>query len=66
VLTDSDRSAIKAAGTGILNYGWTGSPEAIQSAAGAIGALGVDEIVYTPAGPDIVGEIEAFVAAVGS
>jgi hypothetical protein len=26
-------------------------------------ALGVTEIVYTPAGPDIVGEITAFAAA---
>jgi hypothetical protein len=25
--------------------------------------LGITEIVYTPAGPDIVGEIEAFASA---
>jgi 5,10-methylenetetrahydromethanopterin reductase len=62
-LTDRDRKAIHEAGAGILEYGWTGSAAKIQSAAANSAALGVTEIVYTPAGPDIVGEIDAFAKA---
>ncbi|MDT5273548.1 MAG: 5,10-methylenetetrahydromethanopterin reductase [Mycobacterium sp.] len=62
-LTDRDRKAIQEAEAGILEYGWTGSAAKIRSAAANSAALGVTEIVYTPAGPDIVGEIEAFAAA---
>jgi 5,10-methylenetetrahydromethanopterin reductase len=62
-LTERDRKAIQEAGSGILEYGWTGSPAKIQSAAVNSAALGITEIVYTPAGPDIVGEIDAFAKA---
>jgi len=62
-LTDRDRRAIQEAGAGILEFGWTGSAAKIRSAAANSAALGVTEIVYTPAGPDIVGEINAFAKA---
>ena len=62
-LTERDRNAIHEAGAGILEYGWTGSAAKIRSAAANSAALGVTEIVYTPAGPDIVGEIKAFAKA---
>jgi 5,10-methylenetetrahydromethanopterin reductase len=62
-LTDRDREAIHEAGPGILEFGWTGSAAKIRSAAANSAALGITEIVYTPAGPDIVGEIDAFVEA---
>jgi 5,10-methylenetetrahydromethanopterin reductase len=62
-LTDRDRKAIHEAGAGILEYGWTGSAAKIRAAGANSAALGVTEIVYTPAGPDIVGEINAFANA---
>lgn len=62
-LTDRDRKAIHEAGAGILEYGWTGSAATIRAAGANSAALGVTEIVYTPAGPDIVGEINAFANA---
>jgi 5,10-methylenetetrahydromethanopterin reductase len=62
-LTGRDRAAIREAGAGILEYGWTGPPAKIRDAAGNSAALGITEIVYTPAGPDIVGEIEQFAKA---
>jgi 5,10-methylenetetrahydromethanopterin reductase len=62
-LTDRDRAAIRDSGAAILEYGWTGSPPRIRAAAASAAELGITEIVYTPAGPDIVGEIEAFAAA---
>ncbi|WP_330251337.1 LLM class flavin-dependent oxidoreductase [Nocardia sp. NBC_00565] len=62
-LTDRDRAAIREAGAAILEYGWTGSPEHIRAAVADSAALGITEIVYTPAGPDIAGEIESFAKA---
>ena len=62
-LTGRDRAAIREAGAGILEYGWTGPPAKIRDAASNSAALGITEIVYTPAGPDIVGEIEQFAKA---
>lgn len=62
-LTDRDRAALRDAGAGILDYGWTGQPAKIRAAAADAAALGITEIVYTPSGPDIVGEIEAFAEA---
>jgi 5,10-methylenetetrahydromethanopterin reductase len=62
-LTDRDRAAIRDSGAAILEYGWTGSPPRIRAAAASAAELGITEMVYTPAGPDIVGEIEAFAAA---
>jgi 5,10-methylenetetrahydromethanopterin reductase len=62
-LTDRDRRAIQEAGPGLVDFGWTGSAAKIQAATANSAALGVTEIVYTPAGPDIVGEISAFAKA---
>jgi 5,10-methylenetetrahydromethanopterin reductase len=61
-LTDRDRAAIRDSGAAILEYGWTGSPPRIRAASAGSAELGITEIVYTPAGPDIVGEIGAFAA----
>ena len=60
-LTERDRAAIQEAGVGILEFGWTGTPSTICKSAESAVALGITEIVYTPAGPDIPGEIERFV-----
>jgi 5,10-methylenetetrahydromethanopterin reductase len=63
-LTDRDRAGIRAAGPAILHSGWTGDPEAVRARAEQAAKAGVTEIVYTPAGPDIPGELEAFKQAV--
>jgi 5,10-methylenetetrahydromethanopterin reductase len=65
-LTDRDRAAIAAAGDAILRSGWTGDAATIRARVDAAGALGLTEIVYTPAGPDIAGELAAFAAAATS
>jgi 5,10-methylenetetrahydromethanopterin reductase len=62
-LTDRDRTALHEAGAGILEYGWTGPPAKIRAGVASSAALGIAEIVYTPAGPDIIGEIESFAQA---
>lgn len=43
----------------------TGSPLELRRRLEEMGAAGVSEVVYQPAGPDIVGELEAFVQLVG-
>jgi 5,10-methylenetetrahydromethanopterin reductase len=61
-LTERDRRAILAGGAGILDFGWTGTPEQIRGNADRAAAQGVTELAYSPAGPDIVGELERFAA----
>jgi 5,10-methylenetetrahydromethanopterin reductase len=59
-LTNRDRAAIAAAGDAIVRSGWTGDAASIQTRLDAAGASGITEIIYTPAGPDIEGELTAF------
>jgi len=60
---DRDRHAVRAAGAAILSSGWTGTPEAVANRVRAAAAAGITHLVYTPAGPDIAGELEAFAGA---
>lgn len=62
-ITDRDRTALVAAGPAILQSGWTGDAASIRARAATMVDAGVQEIVYTPAGPDIPGEMAAFAAA---
>ncbi len=64
-MTMRDRAAVAAAGPAILGSGWTGDVESLQASAREAAACGVDEIVYIPAGPDVPGELEAFIDALG-
>jgi 5,10-methylenetetrahydromethanopterin reductase len=64
-VTERDRPLLDAAGEGLLASGWTGSAESIRSRFGKLGASGITEVLYTPAGSDIERELEAFAAAVG-
>ena len=41
----------------------TGSAAEVRERLGALAAVGVTEIAYQPAGPDIPRELEAFAAA---
>ncbi|WP_081438867.1 LLM class flavin-dependent oxidoreductase [Pseudofrankia asymbiotica] len=63
-LTQADSAGIAAAGPAILGTGWTGDAASIRARTREAGAAGVTEVVYTPSGPDILAEIEAFAAAV--
>lgn len=62
-LTERDRAVVTAAGPAILEPGWTGDAASIAARFDEAGAAGVTEIVYVPAGPDILSELEAFAAA---
>ncbi len=62
-VTERDRPLVDAAGPAILTSGWTGDAHAIAARFDEVGAAGVTEIAYVPAGPDIPGELEAFAAA---
>jgi 5,10-methylenetetrahydromethanopterin reductase len=65
-VTDRDRPLLDAGGPAILAAGWTGDAASIRQKVAAATAAGITEVLYSPAGPDIPGEIEAFAAAVRS
>ncbi|MGW1029029.1 LLM class flavin-dependent oxidoreductase [Streptomyces sp. NPDC002577] len=62
-MTDRDRAGVQAAGAAILSQGWTGDAESIRTRLDQTGAEGIAEVVYNPAGPDILGELAAFAEA---
>jgi 5,10-methylenetetrahydromethanopterin reductase len=62
-VTDRDSNLVAAAGKAILDCGWSGDPDSIAARMDEAGELGITEVVYTPAGPDVPGELEAFAAA---
>lgn len=65
-VTDRDRPLLDAGGPAILSAGWTGDAASIQQKLAAATAAGITEVLYSPAGSDIAGEIEAFAAAARS
>jgi len=65
-ISERDRPLVEAAGPAILHTGWTGDAAAIGARFDQAGASGVTEVLYTPAGPDIPGELQAFAAAARS
>jgi 5,10-methylenetetrahydromethanopterin reductase len=65
-LTDGDRPLLAAAGAQILNTGWTGDRASVSARMDTVGAEGITEVVYGPAGPDINRELTAFADAVNS
>jgi 5,10-methylenetetrahydromethanopterin reductase len=65
-VTDRDRPLLEAAGEHILGTGWTGDAASISDRFDAVGAQGISEVVYCPAGPDIDRELEAFAQAATS
>jgi 5,10-methylenetetrahydromethanopterin reductase len=62
-VTDRDLDIVAAAGKTILECGWTGDPQSIAARMDEAGEQGITEVVYTPAGPDVPAELEAFAAA---
>ena len=65
-VTERDRPLLAAAGEQILETGWTGDAASIAARMAAVGAVGITEVVYGPAGPDIERELEAFAVAARS
>jgi 5,10-methylenetetrahydromethanopterin reductase len=65
-VTERDRPLLDAGGPAVLSAGWTGDAASIRGKLAAAAAAGVTEVLYSPAGSDIPGEIEAFAAAATS
>ncbi len=57
-VTERDRPFVQAL---LPGYAWT--PAQLQERLGLLGAAGVTDVAYQPAGPDILGELAAFIAA---
>jgi 5,10-methylenetetrahydromethanopterin reductase len=65
-VTQRDHALLDEAGDGLLATGWTGNAASISARMGAVGAEGISEVVYCPAGSDIERELDAFAAAAGA
>ncbi len=68
-LSEADRAAFatfSGAGDDIPWHGWVGEAESIRKRAEASAAAGVTEVLYTPAGDDLLGQAEQFYRAVES
>jgi len=65
-LTERDRIIFDAYGANVPWFGWVGSAEAVRERAEGSAAAGSTEILYTPAGQDLLGEAERFYDAVSS
>jgi 5,10-methylenetetrahydromethanopterin reductase len=63
VVTDRDAPALDAAGPALLQSGWTGDAASVRARVEAAAEVGVTELLYTPAGPDLDRELEAFIGA---
>ncbi|MFK7894880.1 MAG: LLM class flavin-dependent oxidoreductase [Myxococcota bacterium] len=59
-LSTADRKALAAFGDAIPWSGWVGEKDAILARGEAAAAAGTTEILYTPAGDDLIGQIETF------
>lgn len=64
-LSTADRLAFEEMGDEIPWFGWVGEAEEIRAKAEEARAAGSTEILYTPAGEDLVPQAEAFYEAVG-
>ncbi len=64
-VTERDRPAVAEGAARFPDRTFTGTPADLRRRAGQLALAGVTEIIYQPAGPDIVGELERFIAAVG-
>ena len=60
-VTPRDRAVLDAAGEALGTTGWVGARDQIRAKAQACPA---HELLYTPAGPDLAGEMREFAAAV--
>ncbi len=64
-VTERDRPAVLEAASRLPARTFTGTAADLRARVSRLGADGVTEIIYQPAGPDIAEELERFVTAVG-
>jgi 5,10-methylenetetrahydromethanopterin reductase len=64
-MTARDRAAVEAGIDLLPQLSFTGTAEQLRDRVAVLGEEGVTEIAYQPAGADIPGELERFLAAVG-
>jgi 5,10-methylenetetrahydromethanopterin reductase len=62
-LNDADRLGLAAFGDTLPGIGWVDEAAAMRARAEQAAAAGSTEILYTPAGDDLIGQAEAFHAA---
>jgi 5,10-methylenetetrahydromethanopterin reductase len=63
-LNDADHRALEAWGGKIPWHGWVGEAEEVRKRAEQSAAAGSTELLYTPAGDDLIGQAETFYDAV--
>jgi 5,10-methylenetetrahydromethanopterin reductase len=59
-VTERDTPLLDVAGAALLGTGWTGDRASVRARLEHADAVGATEVIYTPAGPDIARELEAF------
>jgi 5,10-methylenetetrahydromethanopterin reductase len=62
-LTDRDRAALTEGADLLATFTLTGKPAELRERIATLAAAGVTEVVYQPAGEDIPGELQRFLAA---
>jgi 5,10-methylenetetrahydromethanopterin reductase len=62
-VTERDRPLLDAAGPALLGTGWTGDRASVRARLELAQERGATEVIYTPAGPDVARELEAFASA---
>jgi len=65
-LSEADRKGIAAFGDEIPWHGWVGEPEQVRERAEESAAAGTTEILYTPAGDNLLRQAETFYRALES
>lgn len=65
-LSTADRASLAAMGGEIPWFGWVAEADAMRAKAEEAAAAGSSEILYTPAGDELLEQAESFYAAVGS
>jgi len=65
-LNDADRKAVAAYGDAVPWWGWVGEADDVRKRAEETAAAGTTELLYTPAGDDLIGQAETFYRAVES
>jgi len=63
-VNSADRAGFEAMGGEVPWHGWVGEAEDVRKRAEASAAAGSTEILYTPAGDDLLGQAETFYDAV--
>lgn len=62
-VTERDAPLLDAAGPALVSHGWTGDAAAFAERMDKAGAAGITEVLVTPTGQDIPGELAAFASA---